>query len=617
MAKLLQHFLQERVLKGEIRYVDAEFSKLMYRHAGGFTSAIADLIADLSYSLSLQHSCLDISKVKKEVLAELHTLSIVSDSAEQEITPLILRGRKLYLHRYYQYEKKIAEALISRNTLLDTKSDFSAELQSTFGETSATKPSQTIDWQQLAIMQALTRRLTIITGGPGTGKTSTVVRILAILLGDNSGHALSIKLAAPTGKAAMRLSASISDFLPNIPEPVRAKIPTEVHTIHRLLGMRNNGRTYRYNSDNPIVTDLLIVDEVSMVDLTLMHHLLDALMPSTRLILLGDPEQLPSVDVGKVLADICLSSSGVSPGYSAEFSIQAKKLLGVDVPVRSEPHKLVDSICHLQKNYRFAQYQGIGQLANLIRSGDAQLESSVDDEVRVLNISALSPAKLSREISSYFFEYEMLIRDTDIDALTLIHSFEQTRILCPLRDGDLGIETLNKEIESYLESKDLKPSAQAFYHGRPILITRNDYGLGLFNGDVGICIIEEDGFKVAFLNNAGDLNYYYASQLPAHETCFAMTVHKSQGSEFNHVTLIVPALNTAASEQLLTRELVYTAVTRARDSIAIYVDSETWEQALTRSVSRSSGLSSFFNTDIAKKGLTKTAQAGVEQLGLF
>lgn len=602
--------MRKRLIRGDIRPVDSDFCELMRKYSPEMSSEVSNLIADLSYALSQQHSCIDLKKGDSSLIDELRTLAIVGDG--ETPTPLVMRGHKLYLHRYYQYEKLIAHSLRSRNKIiarnnivsanntLDINPELTTQLIEYFGE-----PGRTVDWQQIAALQALTRQLTIITGGPGTGKTSTVVKILAILLGQENSDGFIIKLAAPTGKAAMRLAESIHQFLPQLPEEIRSKIPSEVLTIHRLLGMRGNGRSFRHNRDNPIVADLLIVDEISMVDLTLMYRLLDALPPQTRLLLLGDPEQLPSVEAGNVLADLCHGE----PGYSAEFAIRVKEHLGVDIPVRSQPHPLVDAMCHFEKSYRFSHDRGIGQLANKIRSGETHLTSSEDDEVRTFDLDSLAGTHRRREITSYYFEYEMLIQDPEIDPLALLTSFEQTRILCPVRDGDLGIESLNGEIECYLEEKGLKSVGQQFYHGRPIIITRNDYNLGLFNGDIGICIFDasNDQIKTAFLDSTGGVKLYLASRLPPHETCFAMTVHKSQGSEFDHVTLILPRPVSDATEQLLTRELVYTAITRARHSIAIYADEETWSAALTRRVQRMSGISSFL----------EFVESNDEQLDLF
>jgi len=582
--------MRKRLVSGDIRPVDAGFSDLMRRYSPGLSTEAGDLIADLSYALSQQHSCINLDTGNSALIEELNALPIVGNG--EKPTPLVMAGNKLYLHRYFQYEKMIALSLISRNKKVPTSEslDVDSKLGLTLFEYFGS-PGSTVDWQQIAALQALTRQLTIITGGPGTGKTSTVVKILAILLEQDNSDDFIIKLAAPTGKAAMRLNQSIQQFLPQLPEKIRAKIPTGVSTIHRLLGSRRNGRTFRHNRDNPIAADLLIVDEVSMVDLTLMYRLLDALLPRTRLILLGDPEQLPSVEAGNVLADLCRNTAG----YSAEFAIQVKALLGVDIPVRHKPRQLVDAMCHFDKSYRFSRDRGIGHLARSIRAGESLLVSSEDDEVKIFSLDTLAGNNLGKEITSYYFEYEMLIQNPKIDALTLLANFEQTRILCAVRDGALGIESLNAEIERYLEARNLKKIGQDFYHGRPIIITRNDYSLGLFNGDIGICIIDpkDHEIKTAFLNSAGELQLYLTSRLPPHETCFAMTVHKSQGSEFDHVTLILPGPTSDATEQLLTKELIYTAITRARHSIAIYTDQQTWTAALARTVERMSGISSF------------------------
>lgn len=582
----------KRLSSGDARHVDSAFSELIGKYSPNMSTGLSDLISDLVFALSEQHSCIDLKTVDSSLVDELQALSSISNGAivgdGQALTPLVIKGRKLYLHRYYQYEKQIADSLSSRNKMLVKEGEADAQLVRLLARYFQ-RSGENVDWQQLSALQALTRQLTIITGGPGTGKTSTVVKILAMLLEQAEPGKLNIKLAAPTGKAAMRLNESLAHFLPQLPQEIRVKIPSEVLTIHRLLGMRKDGRGFRHNRDDLIAADVLIVDEVSMIDLTLMYRLLDALPSSTRLILLGDPQQLPSVEAGNVLADLCRTE----PGYSAEFAIAVKSLLGVDIPVRSQPHRLVDARCHFEKSYRFSDDSGIGQLANRIRTNDTRLTSSQDNEVKIFGLDALEENNLGDEISSYYFEYIMLLQDQNTDPLTLLTRFEQTRILCPVREGELGIESLNFAIENYLEAKDLKPADQKFYHGRPIIITRNDYNLGLFNGDVGICIVDDHQMKSAFRDASGDVKLYLASRLPPHETCFAMTVHKSQGCEFNHVTLILPVPTSDTTEQLFTRELIYTAVTRARESIAIYADPGNWSASLMRRVKRMSGISSF------------------------
>ena len=541
---------------------------------------IFDLIAQLSRALSLQHSCLDLSGQPKSLVEELGNLSVVGDG--QQPTPLVLKDEQLYLHRYYQYESSVAKALTARNNALTPPDHIKDQLVKYFGQSTGA-----INWQQIAALQSMTQQLIIITGGPGTGKTSTVAKILTMLRENDKD--LLIKLAAPTGKAAMRLAASIQQFLVQLPQDRKDAIPTRVQTLHRLLGMRNNGRSFRHNHDNPILADFLIVDEVSMVDLAMMHRLLDALPGHTRLLLIGDPDQLPSVDAGNVLADLCRDR----PGFTSKFSTLARELLAVDLPVSKKQHSLSNAMCHFETSFRFSRDRGIGQLADHIQSGNSNLASSDDDEVRVFTLESLSADKLRGAITSYFLEYETLMHDSTFDASALLSKFELTRILCPFRDGDLGVEALNEVIENHLEAKGLKPIDQRFYHGRPVIIMRNDYNLELFNGDVGICLNdpEDKQMKTAFIDATGTVKLYLASRLPPHETCFAMTIHKSQGSEFDHVTLILPDPSSPATRQLLTRELIYTAITRARLSIAIYANETTWTGALARSAKRMSGLS--------------------------
>jgi exodeoxyribonuclease V alpha subunit len=565
----------------ETRPIDAAFSELMRSYSPNMSATVQNIVTELSQALSQQQSCLDLSGRGKALIKELGSLSIIGDGKVP--TPLVLRGNQLYLHRYYQYESSVAQALIACNRTLPLHDHLEDQLQKYFGQASGT-----VNWQQIAALQSQAQQLTIITGGPGTGKTSTVAKIISMLR-ENDAE-MVIKLAAPTGKAARRLAESILQFLPQLPERTRDTIPTRVQTLHRLLGMRSDGRSFRYNRDNLITADVIVIDEVSMIDLTMMHRLLDALPADTRLLLLGDPDQLPSIEAGNVLADLCRDR----PGFSQEFADLTNKMLAVDLPVTKNQHGLTNAICHFETNYRFSMDQGIGQLANNIQSGEPHLQSSGDDEVSVYNLESLAADRLRPEIASYYFEYEMLLQDPESDAASLLSNFESTRILCPVRDGDLGVETLNSEMESYLEEKGLKASDQSFYHGRPLIIMQNDYNLGLFNGDIGICVNDplDNQIKTAFMDPQGEIRLYLASRLPPHESCFAMTVHKSQGSEFNHVTLIMPRPTSAPSEQLLTRELIYTAVTRARHSMAIYADDITWSEALQRSVRRMSGLSS-------------------------
>lgn len=519
------------------------------------TPEVSQVIRQLCRATINQHSCLIVES--PELRTRLSEQAVIG--SPQDNTPLILSEDRLYLARFYHYEREVAEAISQRNSarkVLDPDA-LSARLDHYFGV-------ETDNRQKLAALMALTRNLAIITGGPGTGKTSTVVKFLNLLLEENPS--LNFHLAAPTGKAANRLGTSMGEIsFPSIPE---------VKTLHRLLGIQRDGFSFRHGPDNPIDTDVLIIDEASMIDLPMMHRLLKALKPDTRLILLGDPNQLPSVDTGNVLADLCAGSSG----FSAEFTAFAKQYVG-DIPGSLTPTLLTDSICELDRSYRFSAASGIGQLSRSIEAGEPKLEASTD-----ITITTDAP------LVNHWLDYISLLKGKAAIAPELHSAFEATRILGSRRGGDKGVEAINASIEQHLEQLALKDPDNPFYHGRPILITRNDYNLNLFNGDVGICIAGPDeGYQVVFT----DGKEYLASRLPEHETCFAMTVHKSQGSEFDHVVLVLADEISEDAENLVTRELLYTAVTRAKTSITLHTTEERWQTAMQRSATRASGMTSF------------------------
>lgn len=486
-------------------------------------------------------------------------------------TPFVMTGNRLYLRRYYRLEQEVAERMISRNkpiAVADT-SKLKDMLDLHFGNAENNR-------QKLAALLAISRQSAIVTGGPGTGKTSTVVKMLDILL--QEAPDTHIKLAAPTGKAAMRLSESIQTWAEN------KQLELEVQTLHRLLGMRRDGRSWRHGPQNPISADLLIVDEASMIDLPMMNRLLGALNENTRLILLGDPDQLPSVDTGNVLADLCAGQLG----FSTEFSEFAEPFVG-KIPDMPETHALTDAICNLEQSYRFNRESAIGRLASTIRQGGAEVdESDINDSDASVNWSTEINVK---RLLQPWHNYLETLRSSHLPARELLTTFEQARILCSRRGGDWGVMKINEQLEALLETEELKQPDDAFYPGRPVLITRNDYNLGVFNGDIGICTPMEDGEYL--VNFPGRSEGILASRLPAHETCFAMTVHKAQGSEFDHVMLLLDTESSEEASSLLTRELVYTAVTRARKSVDIFSTKDTWEKALKRRSRRISGMTRF------------------------
>ena len=543
---------------------ERHFLGLIARRSGSLPDDIRSLISRLIRATIHQHSCLDLSQEPESTLNQLERHSAFGDADGD--SPLVIAHDRLYLRRFYRYESDVADMIIKRKgeLAIPDPQRLKSRLDEHFGTDEGNR-------QKLAALLAISRKLAIVTGGPGTGKTSTVVKMLDILLEESP--TLKIRLAAPTGKAAMRLNDSIRTWAEG-----RNRKP-EVQTLHRLLGMRRDGRVWRLAPGREIRADLLIVDEASMVDLPMIHCLLSALREDTRLILLGDPNQLPSVETGNVLADLCAGD----PGFSEDFAEFAAPYVG-EVPRSKQKHALTDSICMLEKSYRFHQDSAIGRLALAIRQSEPAVDAG-DDSVRWF--TEPDSERLLSEWSSFL----EALRSGEFRADQLMESFEQARILCSRRGGDRGVLQLNQDIETLLEAEGLKQTNEPFYPGRPVMVTRNDYNLDVFNGDIGICLpIGEGDYLVHFPGKAAGI---LASRLPEHETCFAMTVHKAQGSEFEHVMLVLGTESSEEASGLMTRELIYTAVTRARSSISIYSREDTWQTALSRRSRRVSGMTTF------------------------
>lgn len=447
--------------------------------------------------------------------------------------------------------------------------------------------------QMLAAATAAARHLAVISGGPGTGKTTTVARLLALWTGEAVAAGLSpvIRLAAPTGKAAARMLESLGGALQalDLPEPLHALMPTQSSTLHRLLGMGGNNGIIRHHAGNPLHVDLLVVDEASMIDLPMMAHLLDALPPHARLILLGDRDQLASVEAGAVLGDICsLLQQGRSPQQAAWLQVQT----GARLESREQGAALRDSLCLLQKSWRFDARSGIGQLAAACNRGDAARLAAIwqqgfSDIQRVEWEEEAYRALLAQAVAGYR-PYLQAIRQGE-SPKAVFRAFHGFQVLCALREGPFGIEGLNARILQQLEQAGLLHAGHDWYAGRPVMITQNDHAIGLYNGDIGLCLPtpEEGGrLRVWFEQSGGELRSWLPSRLPPHETVLAMTVHKSQGSEFDEVALVLPD----APSPLLTRELVYTGITRAKRLLTLYATPSLLAQAIRTRTERHSGL---------------------------
>src|SRR5690606_312491 len=567
--------------------------------------------------------------VWRQALAASPLVDTPPDSNHRE-RPLVLHGQRLYLRRYWRHERQVVAALGRR---LRARPPLPRGLTAGLERLFADSPQQP-DWQKLACALAARGAFSIITGGPGTGKTTTVVRLLALLQEPavEAGQPLRIRLAAPTGKAAARLTESIGRQVGGlqVSEAVRGQIPTQVTTLHRLLGSRPDTRHFRHHAGNPLALDVLVVDEASMIDLEMMASLLVALPAHARLVLLGDKDQLASVEAGAVLGDLCRDAEA---GRYDEATRQWLEQVGgysLDgtglEPGDARRHPLAQQTVMLRHSHRFGADSGIGELARCVNRGDAQaarqtlgqpgyrdlhnhLASGLDDaRFAALVLGSGTTAQLP----GYGDYLQVLAQqrpaaDLSADdpaweawAKAVLEAFDRFQVLCAVRKGSWGVESLNRHLAGLLQRRGLLSAAQGWYEGRPVLVTRNDYGLGLMNGDIGIALMIRDRplhageaermvLRVAFPRNdgTGRLRFVLPSRLTDVETVFAMTVHKSQGSEFAHALLVLPENRSP----LLTKELVYTAITRAsRDFTLLETRAGVFEAAVAQPVRRVSGL---------------------------
>ncbi|BBN52633.1 RecBCD enzyme subunit RecD [Pseudomonas chlororaphis subsp. aurantiaca] len=589
---------------------------------GDLQSTAAVLPSQVLATLDGAHWC--------KALAASRLVALAADQSEQaRQRPLVLSGKRLYLRRYWAYERRIDNALRQRLAVQEeTPADLAERLGGLFGAAKATGP---VDWQKLACALATRGAFSIITGGPGTGKTTTVVRLLALLQAPavEAGKPLRIRLAAPTGKAAARLTESISLQVRSlsVDDSVREKIPSDVTTVHRLLGNRPGTRHFRHHAGNRLPLDVLVVDEASMIDLEMMANLLDALPVHARLVLLGDKDQLASVEAGAVLGDLCRDAE--AGWYSPQTRRWLEAVGGeqlADSGLQEDSagtHPLAQQVVMLRHSRRFGEGSGIGQLARWVNQQQAEearrlLAARSHADLYGLSLKGEQDRALERLLleghgdgPQGYRHYLSLLRgqrppvDTALEdprwtawARDVLQAFDQFQLLCAVRKGPWGVEGLNQRITAALFKARLIESDQQWYEGRPVLMTRNDYGLGLMNGDIGIALKlpehegAQDGrrvLRVAFPRNDGQggVRFVLPSRLNDVETVYAMTVHKSQGSEFAHTALILPeALN-----PVLTKELIYTGITRAKDWFSLIEPrAGVFEEAVRRKVKRLSGL---------------------------
>src|SRR5690554_3996851 len=724
--------LDRWVARGWLRALDRAFAAFLAREVPDAPAPLLLAAALASHQLGRGHVCLDLAQTLAEpdlalslppegdsledppplpsaLLGEL-TLADWQEALTHPLivghgpgsTPLVLDATRLYLRRYWHHEREIRHHIATRLGKSDDACRSSAPPSegadrrpadtTTLGQALSAlfPPSTTLDWQKAACALATRSPFAVITGGPGTGKTTTVVKLLALLqtlaLGEGR-RALRIRLAAPTGKAAARLNESIAGQVsslqleglapllaaPEKPEGsnplwepnllgdkavdhLRRAIPTEVTTLHRLLGSRPDTRHFRHNARHPLPLDVLVVDEASMVDVEMMAALLDALPPRARLVLLGDKDQLASVEAGSVLGDLCARAEGGH--YRPETADWLAEATGQALPpemIDPAGAPLDQAIAMLRVSHRFDAASGIGRLAEAVNRDSAgrekrtairevlghgyadlshlKLETDRDrglerlvvsghaagfpdrgksaGEDRVVNGKVLPPPVGYRHYLEVMRsaapepgpDGEIAREALDDWARQVLAAHGQFQLLCALRRGPWGVEGLNERIRAALEKEGLIDSGDGrrlWYPGRPVLVTRNDYGLGLMNGDIGITLAlpqpsgegnahQGPALRVVFPagDGSGRIKWVLPSRLQAVETVFAMTVHKSQGSEFTHTALLLPD----APNPILTRELVYTGITRARHWLTL-VETGRGQllDAVERRVMRVSGL---------------------------
>jgi len=602
--------------KGLVGSIDLHFARLMEEQGGGGRDLFL-ASALLSSQTRMGHICLDLREFSSRELVEnggircpdhegwLNSLkgnAVVGAPGEQ--TPMILDGdSRLYLNRYFEYQRFLSEYILQKadvamNRELPSVSGLKERLDTLFGDSGAS-----MDHQKAAACLSYFNGFSVISGGPGTGKTTTVAKLLILFiqsfLEDKNDEnyeqrSMSILLCAPTGKAAQRLKESLNSALDGmeIQENIRRLIPQDVLTIHRMLGTIPGSPYFRYNSKNRLPADFVVVDEASMVDLALMSKLVSALSPQTALVLLGDKDQLSSVEAGSVLGDIC--GSVHDNVYSVNMGQALEKYTGFSVETCPESVSgtgMENLITVLTRSYRFGEKSGIGKLSRAANQGDHGTVFSVLDDVELKDVNHEElPAKsklkeaLRKRICDTYGRY---VRMGDIrEAFIELETF---RILCAVREGTYGVHSVNRLVADILYEENLADTRDEWYPGRPVMITKNDYNLKLFNGDVGITVMDETNnrrCRVVFQGNDNQLKSFAPDQLTEHETAFAMTVHKSQGSEFDRILLILPE----RENPILTRELVYTGVTRARNHVTIMADRGILARALERRITRRSGL---------------------------
>ncbi len=613
----MSSLLDRLQMLGAVQPVDAALGRLLASKSAHDDDSVGLVAALASAALAQGHSCLPLTALRDFVTTKLSDDARAAEAFADDLptldalraaviaSPLVARDGiapvalvldahdRVYLRRYFRYEQDVAQTLGDR---LRGERDASADPARLRVALARYFDGDVIDdrQQRIAVLLALRSRFLIVSGGPGAGKTSTVLRLLAIAIEQALADGASlprIALTAPTGKAAARLSETLR--MPAIPASaaVRAALPQAATTLHRLLGVQPGRARPRHDRAHPLPYDLVVVDEASMLDLALAARLCDALPPQARLVLLGDRDQLASVEAGSVFGALC-AAAGEPNRYSAATATWLENILLCKVEsagsVQAEPPSpLANALVELSGSHRFGSHSAIGRFAGALRTGaGAQAQAILDERRPELGAELIAENALAPAILAQALPHFSALATITSPAAALDH-VDRFRVLCALREGPSGAVTINALLEHELRRRSSHVDARGWFPGRLVMISGNDYAQGLFNGDVGVALADAQGrIEVWFRGADGTPRALPPALLPAHAGAFALTVHKAQGSEFDAVLIVLPA----HAARVLTRELLYTAVTRARNKVQLWTSAEILAATIARSTQRWSGL---------------------------
>lgn len=624
--------LRELNRLGALRTLDDALADTLRRLDPSTPDDVLAVAALASLAVARGHAGFDIANPRQLVDAELpwpdaetwtnllraSPFVAVPDSPEDiaRTAPLVFEHGLVYLRRYREYERRLAvqlQRIASRSLHGDV-----ASVASLFAQLFLLPPAgegvNTDDRQARAAALSLRRALLLVTGGPGTGKTTTIAKLLALRIAQAKhagGDLPRIALAAPTGRAADRMADSLRRAIASMAElgvdaGVLAALPRDASTLHRLLGTIPDSPRFRHDADNPLPFDIVVVDEASMVDLPLMCKLTEAVAEGAQLVLLGDADQLPSVEAGDVLAAI-LAAAGSGDALADEdadalrplfaldrhpresgdprtFDVAGETATSMDSRLRGSDGGLIGHRVHLVRGWRQSDALDLAPLAAAVRAGDADATLRLLRSGELANVFFHENEDDPLQARPQLLEHWRALAACD-DPADALRRANHLRLLVALREGPFGARGLNARIEAQLSGRRIG-APPAWFPGRLLLVVENSYRHGLFNGDVGVCLADASGTPLAWFPGGDGVRAFHPAALPAHESAFAMTVHKAQGSEFDEVWLQLPR----ADSRVLSRELLYTGLTRARNALHISGSAGVIEAALARHAGRVSGL---------------------------